>query len=43
MASRLQASPIDLSKIKVLTYFISAIEDHIAPWKSTYRRPQLRR
>ena len=28
--------PIDLSKIKVPTYFISAIEDHIAPWKSTY-------
>ena len=28
--------PIDLSKIKVPTYFISTIEDHIAPWKSTY-------
>jgi len=28
--------PIDLGKIKVPTYFISAIEDHIAPWKSTY-------
>lgn len=28
--------PIDLSKIKVPCYFISAIEDHIAPWKSTY-------
>jgi polyhydroxyalkanoate synthase len=27
---------IDLSKIKVPTYFISTIEDHIAPWKSTY-------
>ncbi|MDO9596997.1 MAG: class I poly(R)-hydroxyalkanoic acid synthase [Azoarcus sp.] len=28
--------PIDLTKIKVPSYFISAIEDHIAPWKSTY-------
>jgi polyhydroxyalkanoate synthase len=28
--------PIDLSKIKAPTYFISTIEDHIAPWKSTY-------
>ena len=28
--------PIDLSLVKVPVYFISAIEDHIAPWKSTY-------
>ena len=27
---------IDLSKIKTPCYFISTIEDHIAPWKSTY-------
>ncbi len=27
---------IDLGKIKTPTYFISTIEDHIAPWKSTY-------
>jgi len=27
---------IDLGKIKVPSYFISTIEDHIAPWKSTY-------
>jgi polyhydroxyalkanoate synthase len=27
---------IDLGKIKTPAYFISAIEDHIAPWKSTY-------
>jgi len=27
---------IDLSKSKVPTYFVSAIEDHIAPWKATY-------
>ncbi len=33
--------PIDLSKIAVPTYFVSAIEDHIAPWKTTYAGPQL--
>jgi len=27
---------IDLGKIKTPSYFISTIEDHIAPWKSTY-------
>jgi polyhydroxyalkanoate synthase len=29
--------PLDLSKVKVPSYFISTAEDHIAPWKSTYR------
>ncbi len=29
-------TPIDLSKVKTPAYFISTIEDHIAPWKSTY-------
>jgi poly[(R)-3-hydroxyalkanoate] polymerase subunit PhaC len=29
--------PIDLSKVKIPSYFISTVEDHIAPWKSTYR------
>jgi polyhydroxyalkanoate synthase len=28
--------PIDLSKVDVPAYFISTVEDHIAPWKSTY-------
>ncbi|HET9340673.1 MAG TPA: class I poly(R)-hydroxyalkanoic acid synthase [Casimicrobiaceae bacterium] len=28
--------PIDLSASKVPTYFVSAMEDHIAPWKTTY-------
>ncbi len=28
--------PIDLRKITMPAYFISAVEDHIAPWKSTY-------
>jgi polyhydroxyalkanoate synthase len=32
----IDGTPIDLGKIKVPCYFISAIEDHIAPWKSTY-------
>jgi polyhydroxyalkanoate synthase len=32
---------IDLSKIKVPVYILSAKEDHIAPWKSTYRATQL--
>ena len=27
---------IDLSKVKTPCYFFSAIEDHIAPWKSTF-------
>ena len=28
--------PIDLGRINVPCFFISTIEDHIAPWKSTY-------
>ncbi len=28
--------PIDLGKIKTPAYFVSTIEDHIAPWKSTF-------
>lgn len=32
----LNGVPIDISKVKVPCYFISTIEDHIAPWKSTY-------
>jgi polyhydroxyalkanoate synthase len=28
--------PIDLTKVTVPSYFISTVEDHIAPWKSTY-------
>ncbi|MEP6657317.1 MAG: class I poly(R)-hydroxyalkanoic acid synthase [Betaproteobacteria bacterium] len=33
--------PIDLSKVKVPSYFVSAMEDHIAPWKTTYAGPQI--
>src|SRR4051812_45394446 len=32
--------PIDLSRVTTPSYFISAIEDHIAPWKATYRGAQ---
>jgi polyhydroxyalkanoate synthase len=28
--------PIDLSKVKMPSYFISTVEDHIAPWRSVY-------
>ncbi len=28
--------PIDINKIKTPSYFISTIEDHIAPWKGVY-------
>ncbi|HEX5314729.1 MAG TPA: class I poly(R)-hydroxyalkanoic acid synthase, partial [Gammaproteobacteria bacterium] len=40
-ALKLAGVPIDLSKIDVPTYFVSAIEDHIAPWKTTYAGPGL--
>jgi polyhydroxyalkanoate synthase len=36
----LSGVPIDLGKIKVPSYFLSTREDHIAPWKSTYRGTQ---
>jgi polyhydroxyalkanoate synthase len=32
---------IDLRRIKVPSYLISTREDHIAPWKSTYRATQI--
>ena len=38
---RLKGVPIDLRKVKVPAYIISAREDHIAPWKSTYAATQL--
>jgi polyhydroxyalkanoate synthase len=33
----LRGVPIDLSQVKVPSYFISTVEDHIAPWKTTYK------
>ncbi|MBV8030033.1 MAG: class I poly(R)-hydroxyalkanoic acid synthase [Betaproteobacteria bacterium] len=32
----LSGVPIDLSKVELPCYFISTVEDHIAPWKTTY-------
>jgi polyhydroxyalkanoate synthase len=29
--------PIDLSKVTLPSYFVSTVEDHIAPWQTTYR------
>ncbi|MBY0338042.1 MAG: class I poly(R)-hydroxyalkanoic acid synthase [Acetobacteraceae bacterium] len=40
-AIELLGTRIDLRKIKVPTYMISTREDHIAPWKSTYRATQI--
>ena len=37
----LDGVPIDLGTIKTPAYFLSTREDHIAPWKSTYRGTQL--
>jgi len=37
----LSGVPIDLRKIKTPAYFLSTREDHIAPWKSTYKGTQL--
>ena len=37
----LSGVPIDLSKITVPLYFVSAMEDHIAPWKATYAGTRL--
>jgi polyhydroxyalkanoate synthase len=33
--------PIDLSRVKTPTYILSTLEDHIAPWKTTYHTTQL--
>ncbi len=33
--------PIDLSTVKTPAYFISAREDHIAPWQATYQGARL--
>jgi polyhydroxyalkanoate synthase len=35
-AVTLAGTPIDLSKVKAPAYFISTVEDHIAPWATTY-------
>jgi len=40
-ALTLAGVPIELAKVNVPTYFVSAIEDHIAPWKTTFAGPDL--
>jgi polyhydroxyalkanoate synthase len=35
--------PIDLSRVDIPAYFISTVEDHIAPWKCTYLGARLLR
>jgi polyhydroxyalkanoate synthase subunit PhaC len=40
-AISLAGTPIDLSKVKIPTFILSAREDHIAPWKSTYAATHL--
>ncbi len=40
-AIELEGVKLDLRKIKLPTYMISTREDHIAPWKSTYRATQV--
>ena len=37
----LAGTPIDLAKVTVPAYFLSTREDHIAPWRATYRGTQL--
>jgi polyhydroxyalkanoate synthase len=37
----LLGEPIDLRRITLPSYLISTREDHIAPWKSTYRATQI--
>ena len=37
----LAGTPIDLGRITVPAYFLSTREDHIAPWRATYRGTQV--
>jgi polyhydroxyalkanoate synthase len=37
----LAGMPIDVTRIATPSYFVSALEDHIAPWKTTYSGAQL--
>ena len=38
---RLAGVPIDLAKVTTPVYFASTLEDHIAPWRSTYAGARL--
>jgi polyhydroxyalkanoate synthase len=37
----LEGVPIDLSRVKLPLYFVSTVEDHIAPWRATYAGAKL--
>ena len=37
----LDGESLDLGEVKTPAYFLSTREDHIAPWRSTYRGTQL--
>jgi poly[(R)-3-hydroxyalkanoate] polymerase subunit PhaC len=37
----LDGAPIDLTRVTTPLYFVSAAEDHIAPWRSTYAGAKL--
>ncbi len=37
----LAGTPVDVTRIATPAYFVSAMEDHIAPWKATYAGAQL--
>ena len=37
----LAGTPIDVTRVATPAYFVSALEDHIAPWKTTYSGAQL--
>ncbi len=37
----LAGTPIDITQSKIPAYFISTVEDHIAPWQSTYAGARL--
>ncbi|MAG97755.1 MAG: class I poly(R)-hydroxyalkanoic acid synthase [Rhodospirillaceae bacterium] len=37
----LAGQPIDLGRIKIPSYILSAKEDHIAPWKACYKATQI--
>lgn len=38
---KLLGTPLDLSKVTTPVYFVSAYDDHIAPWQSTYEGAKL--
>ena len=38
---KLNNTPIDLAKVKTPLYFVSTVEDHIAPWKTVYAGAQV--